>query len=172
MKTSKSVKLIAIITGILTVAISGIMNIVLMPQIEANTGGIKCFDMNFGYTAGEAKEFLNLIGENGRHIYLDYQLPLDFIYPVIYTAFFIVLKYLFKKLKTPFMVLPVILAAVDYAENIFSEIMLRADEFLPSVAKTASIITVIKTLLMYLIFLILIVLLIKMIVTKQTSGNR
>ncbi|MBR5772305.1 MAG: hypothetical protein IKY00_03735, partial [Clostridia bacterium] len=117
----------AIVSGVGTAAICVIMNIILIPQIEANTGGIRCFDMNPGYNFEQASEFLRLIGDEGRHIYLGYQLPLDFIYPVFYTLFFVSLIVLLTKRKSPLLVLPAVLAVSDYCENILSEIMLRAD---------------------------------------------
>ena len=41
-------KYTAVICGVLTAAICGVMNLFLIPATEANTGGIRCFDMNIG----------------------------------------------------------------------------------------------------------------------------
>ena len=146
-------KYTAIICGVLTAAICGVMNLFLIPATEANTGGIRCFDMNIGYDYQTAREFLRLIGERGRHIYLDYLLPLDFIFPVVYTLFFISLIFVLKKTFSPLMFLPLALAAADYTENIFSEIMLRSAVLPEATVKIACAATVAKTGLMCLVIL-------------------
>lgn len=146
-------KYTAIISGVLTVAILGVMNLFLIPETEANTGGIRCFDLNFGYDYSTASEFLRLTGSHGRDVYLNYQLPLDFIFPVIYTVFFISLIYILKKSFSPLAFLPVVLAAADYTENIFLEIMLRSSVLSETTVRLASAATVTKTILMYLVIL-------------------
>ncbi len=150
-------KYTAIICGVLTAAICGVMNLFLIPATEANTSGIRCFDMNIGYDYQTAREFLRLIGERGRHIYLDYLLPLDFIFPVVYTLFFISLIFVLKKTFSPLMFLPLALAAADYTENVFSEIMLRSAVLPEATVKIACASTIVKTGLMYLVILLILV---------------
>lgn len=154
-------KYTAIVSGVLTVAISGVMNLFLISAIEANTGGIRCFDMNIGYDYQTASEFLTLLGERGRHFYLDYQLPLDFVFPVVYTLFFISLIFLLRKSFSPLVFIPVALAATDLTENILSEIMLRNPVLSETTVKIASAVTVAKTILMCLVFLILIIMIVR-----------
>ena len=161
----------AIIAGIGTAVIGAIMNIILIPQIEANTGGIRCFDMNPGYNYEQASEFLRLIGDEGRHIYLGYQLPMDFIYPVFYTLLFVSLIVLLTKKKSPLLVLPLLLAVSDYGENILSEIMLRADSLSRPLVTAASALTLIKTLLMYVTILAVVILIVIAAVKKAKNGK-
>ena len=146
------------VTGILTVIITGIMDFILFPIIEKNTEGIKAFDMNsFGYSYEQAEKFLELIGERGRNVYLKIQLPLDFVYPVIYTVFFETLITALSKKITPLLGIPAALFCFDYAENICSVVMLRDMKTTKALARTASTFTLIKSLLMYTTFLIIIV---------------
>lgn len=162
--------LTAVIGGIGTAIIGIIMNLILIPRIEANTNGIRCFDMNLFYKPETAREFLNLIGEEGRFIYLHRQLPLDFIYPVFYTLLFVSLICLLCKSGAGRRVLltgAVILAISDYAENIMSIIMLKSGVPSDLFAVTASVITSLKTIVMYLLILSIIVLLIRFIITRR-----
>ena len=164
----------AITGGIFTAAICLVMNLFLIPQIEAETNGIRCFDMNFGYTPETAREFLSLIGERGRFIYLYRQLPLDFIYPVFYTLLFVSLICLLcknKKLLKAFLVLPALLALFDYAENIMSVIMLKNGIPSDAFVKAASCVTAAKTVLMYLIILIIIILLVKYLISRKGENK-
>jgi hypothetical protein len=157
-------KYTAIVSGIGTAVIGVIMNLFLIPAIESNTGGIRCFDMNPGYDYETAKAFLELTGERGKELYLGYQLPLDFVYPVFYTVLFISLLVLLIGKKSALIALPCTLAVFDYAENILTEIMLRSESLSLTTVKIASAVTLIKTVLMYLVFLILFILIIKWVV--------
>ena len=90
----KNQKTLLWISGGLTAAICLVMNLALIPMIEKNTAGLRCFDMNsFGYTFEQAKQFLTLLDDHARSIYLHVQLPLDFFYPVAYTAFWLTSLY-------------------------------------------------------------------------------
>lgn len=162
--------LTAIAGGIGTAIIGIIMNMVLIPRIEANTGGIRCFDMNFAYKPETAREFLNLVDEEGRFIYLHRQLPLDFIYPVFYTLLFVSLIYLLCKsggLRRVLITGAAVLAVCDYTENIMSIIMLKSGVPCDSFAIIASAVTSIKTVIMYLLILSIVVLLVKSIAGKR-----
>ncbi len=145
------------ISGGLTAVICLVMNLILIPRIESSTDGIKCFDMNFGYSADTAKRFLELISNESRSVYLNIQLPLDFIYPLAYCTFFVLMLLKFAEKRKALAALPVVLAVSDYTENICSIIMLKSAEFSPALASFASAVTCIKTVLMYITFLIIIV---------------
>ena len=164
----------AVIGGIGTAAIGIIMNAVLIPRIEADTNGIRCFDMNFGYTPDTARRFLDLIGEDGRFIYLNRQLPLDFVYPVFYTLLFVSLICLLyrKRKKLAALLAPAILLAVcDYAENIMSIIMLKNGIPSDSFARIASAVTAGKTVLMYFTIALVIALLIGFIIGRKGENK-
>ncbi len=160
-----------IVSGALTAIICLVMNIVLIPRIESSTEGIKCFDMNFGYSVETAKRFLELLSEDGRNIYLNIQLPLDFFYPVAYCTFFVLMLLKFAEKRKAFIALPILLAISDYTENICTIIMLKSAEFQPSLAAFASVVTCIKTVLMYITILVIIVLIVIKIKNKKKQTD-
>ncbi len=174
MKNKKLPVIISIVSGAVTLIICGVMNLIFIPQIESETQGIKCFDMNFCYSPDTAREFLKLIGDKGRYVYLHYQPPLDFIYPVFYTAFFVSLILLViknrKKLKI-FTALPLFLALFDYSENIMSIIMLNNGVPSNAFAVTASSVTAFKTLLMYFIIISIVIYSVQLIIKKRKVKN-
>ena len=164
----KNQKTLLWISGGLTAAICLVMNLVLIPMIEKNTAGLRCFDMNsFGYTFEQAKQFLSLLDNDARNIYLHVQLPLDFFYPVAYTAFFMLAITALRGKASALLALPGALAVSDYIENICTIKMLRAMDVTPELAKFASAVTVTKSLLMDAVFLLLIVLFIMWLVKRK-----
>lgn len=177
MKSKFFPKYTAVIGGAFTAIICVVMNFFLIPAIEANTQGIRCFDMNFLPPYEDGLKFLELIGENGRMIYLERQLPLDFVYPLFYSLFFISLIYLLSKgkIRKILTAVSVLLAVSDYSENIFTLIMLKKGIPSESFFKAACALTCVKTILMYLIFASLIILLIGLIARKvskrKTAGE-
>jgi glucan phosphoethanolaminetransferase (alkaline phosphatase superfamily) len=167
MKNKFYPKISAVISGALTAAICAVMNLIFIPGIEAETQGIKCFDMNFGYTFDTAVRFLELLGENGRDIYLHRQLPLDFVYPVAYTVFFISVLSLLTGRRFPrIAILPALLALCDYAENYFIIYMLGAGTLSPAAVRAASCFTMAKTVLMYATGAVILCLIVRKIIIK------
>lgn len=160
-----------IISGALTALICAAMNFVLIPKIEETTNGIRCFDMNFGYSPADAQSFLESISKISRHIYLCFQLPLDFIYPICYCMFFVLLITVLSKKKTKLVIVPLILALFDYTENIFTVVFLNKTITNTNIFYVSSTVTAIKTVLMYICFLIIIVLIIKKIISKKKEQN-
>ncbi len=160
-------KKLTIITGALTAAICAVMNLLLIPRIEAGTGGVRCFDMNFAYGYDTAKEFLGLLTDEGRQIYLGRQLPLDFVYPVAYGLFFGLLIYTLSRGKKALLVFPALLAAADYIENICVLIMLRSADLPRALVNAASVATSAKTILMYVCILLIIALIVYYLKTKK-----
>lgn len=150
---SKKGKTAVIISGAVTAVISLIMNLILIPKIELSTNGIRCFDMNFGYSYETAKNFLSYLSESSRNIYLNIQLPLDFIYPIAYCIFFCFLIIRLTKKVNVLLAFPLLLAVFDYAENITTIVILKSAELSESLAKLGSAFTSVKTILMYAVFL-------------------
>lgn len=175
MQKKKAVTAALVISGALTVVICAVMNFCLIPQIEASTQGIRCFDMNAtGYTFEQAQKFLSLLSEEGRDVYLHSQLPLDFVYPAAYGVFFVLL---IASLCGKFSVVcffPILLALCDYCENTCTIQMLRAESLSASLASFASFMTVCKSALMYVTFAVIILLIILKIRKKgktRISGS-
>ena len=169
--SGKAGKLALVISGAVTAVICVVMNFVLIPQIEASTGGIRCFDMNFAYSYETAVKFLSLIGDDARRVYLTQQLPLDFVYPLAYLIFFSLLIIRLGKRVSPFCALPVMLCASDYCENILTVIILKSGEPSRALIQCASIVTSVKTVLMYTVFLVVIVLIIRYFLAKKRVVN-
>ncbi len=167
MKKQNRIIPVLIISGIITAVIAVIMNLYLIPEIEKAAGGLKCFDMRFGYTYDDAKAFLGALSADGRALYSGIQLPLDFVYPIAYGVFFISLTYFLLKKKTPLFVLPGLLMIFDYIENICIAIMLKDGDLTVSLVSVASVATVIKTVLMYGCFLMIIILLIRRMISLK-----
>ena len=161
-----------LVSGALTLGICAVMNLALIPTIETAAGGLRCFDMRFGYSFDEALAFLSALTPEGRGIYLWRQLPLDLLYPLAYGAFFLLAISGLQKRKTPLLACPVLLAAADYAENACVFLMLRGDAPSKALVAAGSAATVAKTLLMYLCFLLLLVLLLRAVIKRRTSGFR
>ncbi len=159
------------VSGALTAAVSLVMNLVLIPKIEATTNGIRCFDMNFAYSFETAKEFLSLLSDAGRSLYLTVQLPLDFVYPVAYTLFFCMLIIRLTKKANALLVLPALLAVFDYCENVCTIIMLKSAELSKPLATAGSIFTSVKTVLMYLVFAVIIVCIVRWCINKKRSAK-
>ncbi len=164
----KTKKILTILSGTATAVICIVMNFILIPKIESTTEGIRCFDMNFAYSYETAQKFLSLLSDEGQRVYLNLQLPLDFIYPLMYCAFFILLLSYLTGKKAIF-ALPCVLALCDYTENILSIIMLKSASLTQPPVLFASCITSVKTVLMYLTFLVLIVLVVKKIIQRKKA---
>ena len=154
---SRNGTVILIVSAVLTAVICLVMNLVLIPAIERSTGGIPCFDMNFLYSADDARFFLQSLSAEGKNIYLHSQLPLDFFYPLCYGCFFVFSLTKLQRKLNAFALLPLLLAAFDYAENICIEVMLRASVFSVNTAVLGSVFTTVKTILMYGIFVLLLI---------------
>jgi len=169
MNNTKKLKITAVVSGTLTAAICAVMNFIFIPAIEKGAA-TRCFDMKFGYGFTDALRFLSTISDNGRHIYLYRQLPLDFVYPIVYCVFFCVLIYLLMESKSLLFMFPVMLAIFDYIENVCVTIMLK--EELPSLVfvSFASSATMMKSLLMYVCLLLIVVMIIMRIVVKKKKA--
>ena len=166
-KRSKAFVSALIVSGALTAAICLIMNLWLIPAIESAAGGLKAFDMrSFGYTTGEAREFLGALSEEGRQVYLTRQLPLDFFYPVCYTAFFMLAIVALTKKRSPWLILPALLAVADYAENALILSFLKKNAVPDVLGAIAGYVTAAKSLLMTAVFVLLAVLFVLWLVRR------
>jgi hypothetical protein len=125
----KTVLIFAIITGIVYL----IMPFVTMPKVIQFTNGMNILDlMPGGYDFEYANTLFRTLGEEGRHNYLFYQIPVDMVFPLLFAITNCLLIALFlkklKRFKTPFIYLcflPFIGGAADYGENIGIILMLN-----------------------------------------------
>ena len=154
----KHKKPIIIVLLVLTLTVTATMNAVLLPAITAEAGGLPCFDMRaLGYSEADVAEFLSALSARGRDLYLHAQLPLDFVYPVLYTLLFCALLTALRDKKTKWLILPLLLAVFDYGENLCLVRLLSAGVTAVPVA-LASTFTVVKSVLMYAVFAVILVL--------------
>ncbi len=165
----KKEKLVLIVSGAVTAVICLVMNLVLIPSIEKSTEGIRCFDMNFGYSVDDAKRFLALLSPEGLNTYLHVQLPLDFVYPIAYCLFFCFAVYALMKKRSALLAAPIVLAVLDYIENICSIMMLKGINTNDGFIHFASAVTSVKTVLMYFVFAVIIVLFVVRIVKSKKN---
>ena len=164
-----------IVSGALTAGICLVMNLWLIPAIEGHAGGLRVFDMrSFGYTPAEGRAFLTALDAEGTALYLTRQLPLDFLYPAAYTAFFVLLLRRLFAGRTLLCLSPLLLTSADLTENVCSILLLRqgnGSDLLLGVASTA---TLIKSVLMAAVFLLLLVGIVRSFLRrthKKITGN-
>lgn len=71
---------------IITTAVYMLIIFYSIPAVTEQAPGVKIFDLSpSGYNEDYAEKLLVAIGSTGREIYLARQLPIDFIYPVLFS---------------------------------------------------------------------------------------
>lgn len=111
---------------IVTQAVYVIILQVTIPQLIIFSGGLKPFDtLPMGYSLTYAQSLLEALGDQGRSYYLFRQIPLDFVYPLLFAiSYYWIMVYFTIKLKTSSKILahacllPVLAGVLDYLENI------------------------------------------------------
>jgi hypothetical protein len=143
------------------------MFFVTIPKLTEFSNGLPVFDMRFnGYNLFDAKELLQHLGNAGKDFYLFRQLPLDFIYPLIFAwSNILILCFFLKKIQkfdTWFLLIsvPIIGGVFDYLENFGIIYMLTS---YPDISETSvkmiSIFTVIKNVFISLYVAVLLIVL-------------
>jgi hypothetical protein len=119
--SGKSILMLFIGTNI----IYAVMLLVTIPQVTAFADGMKLLDMlPFGYEAQYVQLLFENLGEEGRHVYLTRQLPLDMLYPVLFAiSNSLIMVYFLSKMGkfqgwvVNLAFIPVVVGLADYAEN-------------------------------------------------------
>ena len=154
---------------ILTNLVYTFMLTVTIPKTMEFSNGMKLLDMMpTGYDLNYVSELFSLLGKNGRSTYLNYQIPVDMIYPLLFgLSYCLLLGYFLKKLNklnSPYSflsLLPIIAGIADYLENFGIIAMLKNYPELTEVAvKTTSSFSLIKSVSTSTFFITLIVMLI------------
>lgn len=169
---------------ILTNVVYAFMLMVTIPKTMGFSNGMKLLDMlPTGYNQDYVDELFRTLGEDGREIYLNTQIPVDMIYPLLFgLTYSLLLAYFLRKLnklKSPFTylcLLPIIAGMADYLENIGIITMLNSyPDLTQTTAKTTNIFTMIKSGSTTLFFIVLIIMLIlvgyKAISRKKSANN-
>lgn len=78
-----------------------VMQIFTIPKLTEFSNGLQIFDMKpNGYSFSYAKELLGNLGKKGRSFYLYRQLPLDLIYPGLFSfSNTLILSFFLKKIQ-------------------------------------------------------------------------
>ncbi|MBC2845079.1 hypothetical protein [Winogradskyella flava] len=169
---------------ILTNVVYTFMLTVTIPKTMEFSNGMQLLDMMpTGYNLNYVNELFTSLGENGRLTYLNDQIPVDMIYPLLFgLSYCLLLGYFLKKLNklnSPYKylcVIPIIAGIADYLENIGIIAMLKNYPELTEVAvKTTRSFSLIKSISTSAFFIVLIVMLIilgiKFMKRNKTSAN-
>lgn len=109
-----------------SLAVYFVMLFYTIPGVQSYAPDMKIFDLSpAGYSYDYSIKLLSLLGDEGRKKYLYTQLPLDFIYPALFSiSSFLLLAWLFSKRYDKgssifyFCFVPVVAGIFDYLENI------------------------------------------------------
>jgi hypothetical protein len=151
---------------LLTIAVYSTMLFYSIPAVTAFAPELPIFDLSpLGYSFNYANELLNALGTEGRNLYLTTQLPLDFIYPGLFSiTYSLMLVWLFGKTFNRnskiyyFLFVPFLAGIFDYSENIFIIKMINSfPDLQVTTVKLASIFTLLKSSFTILFFTLLIV---------------
>ncbi len=163
---SHSTGRVILILFALTMTVYSVMLLYSIPSVSAFAPKIPLFDLSpAGYSFSYANELLTALGEEGRDLYLFTQLPLDFIYPGLFSVTYsLLLIWLFgKTFKADskvyyFALVPFMAGVFDYIENIFIIHMLNSFPDLQiNIVKMASTFTILKSSFSMLFFILLMV---------------
>ncbi|MEH6449425.1 MAG: hypothetical protein V7765_12195 [Oleispira sp.] len=137
-----------------------------IPAVTAFAPELPLFDMSpTGYTFAYANELLSTLGAEGRHLYLTTQLPLDCIYPGLFSlSYSLLLIWLFRKTfkadsKVYYVaVVPFLGGIFDYIENLFIIKMINSFPNLQAeTVEMANAFTILKSSFVTIFFVLLLV---------------
>ena len=149
-----------------------------IPGVESYAPEMKIFDLSpSGYSYDYAINLLSTLGNDGREEYLNTQLPLDFIYPALFSiSSFLLLAWLFSKRNDKgsrifyFCFVPIIAGIFDYLENIQIVLMiLNYPDITRAQVILSSAFTIAKSGLTSLFFLILFFAIIRLWVGSKST---
>jgi hypothetical protein len=161
------------ISGKLVLLLFSITNVVYismlfysLPKVSSYAPELVLFDMSpTGYNYATAMSLLKELGSKGRDVYLSLQLPLDFIYPTLFSlTYSFLIIWLVKRFKLLWSMcywiafLPIAVGLFDYAENFGIILMLmHFPEVSEVLVQVSSFFTVLKSMLTTLYFVALLV---------------
>ena len=138
---------------------------ILLPAVSAFAPELPIFDLSpLGYSFNYANELLDTLGTKGRNLYLFTQLPLDFIYPGLFSiTYSLLLVWLFGKTFNRnskvyyFALVPFLAGIFDYVENVFIiKMIISFPDLQVTTVKAASTFTILKSSFTMLFFILLI----------------
>jgi len=150
---------------VLTMAVYLTMLFYSIPAVSAFAPELPIFDLSpLGYSFNYANELLDTLGVEGRNLYLSIQLPLDFIYPGLFSiTYSLLLVWLFGKTFDGyskfyyFALVPFLAGIFDYVENVFIIKMISSfPDLQVTTVEVASTFTILKSSFTMLFFILLI----------------
>ena len=153
---------------ILTNAVYVFMLTVTIPKTMKFSNGMRLLDMMpMGYDLNYVSKLFNYLGEIGRETYLNKQIPVDMIYPLLFSlTYCLLLAYFLKKLSklnspyTYLCLIPIIAGIADYFENFGIIALLKSYPDLTEIlVKTTNSFSLIKSISTTAFFVILIIVL-------------
>ena len=151
-----------------------------LPVVKSFAQGKTLFDLSpTGYSYEYAVSLLEALGVEGRNVYLNLQLPMDFIYPGLFAiSYSLLLTWIFGKGYAVdskifyFTVIPFFAGFFDYLENIGIIQMIKSYPNVPhELVNVSSTVTILKSVFTTIFFILLFVGIIKIIKNKRTSVN-
>ena len=151
-----------------------------LPVVKSFAQGKTLFDLSpTGYSYEYAVSLLEALGVEGRNVYLNLQLPMDFIYPGLFAiSYSLLLTWIFGKGYAVdskifyFTVIPFFAGFFDYLENIGIIQMIKSYPNVPhELVNVSSTFTILKSVFTTIFFILLFVGIIKIIKNKLTSVN-
>ena len=148
-----------------SLAVYFVMLFYTIPGVQSYAPEMKIFDLSpGGYSYDYSIKLLSSLGDEGRKKYLYTQLPLDFIYPVLFSiSSFLLLAWLFSKRYDKssrifyFCFVPIFAGIFDYLENIQIVLMiLNYPEISRAQVALSSTATIVKSGLTTIFFLLLV----------------
>lgn len=165
----------------LTMAVYILMLSYSIPAVSAFAPELPLFDLSpSGYSYAYANELLYSLGAEGRDLYLFTQLPLDFIYPGMFSiTYSLLLAWVFGKIFLTSsrinycLIVPFLAGIFDYAENLFIIKMLSSyPDLQVGTVKIASTFTILKSSFTLLFFVLLAVGLVLLLKQKLTNTRK
>lgn len=143
----------------LSVLLWAVMVFGTLAHLSEIAEGAQPFDLRpLGYSVGEARSFLTMLGEAGRTYYADVQLLLDTLYPAVYALSRALAIWWLSMpgrlraepvplvLRSLVIIPPIAAAAFDYWENtLIAEMLAAGPAVANDVVSTASIATQLKS---------------------------
>jgi hypothetical protein len=172
----KTVLSLFIITNVVYVY----MLLVSIPKVISFAGGMKIPDMMpTGYEPEYILTLLEKLGDQGRHVYLYQQIPIDLCYPFLFgITYCMVIIYLLQKIQKlngetiSLCLLPLMGGIFDYMEN-FSIIHMLTT--FPGISvtsiKISAFFTVFKSMLSSISFMVIIILLLMFVLRKLVKAK-
>ena len=86
-------------------------------------------DLKYGYSSNDVENVFNILGLEGRQIYVLSALILDTIFPILYVIFFIGIRYLLKLNRFSFVIFLILIGVIDILENIQIAVIMSTESF-------------------------------------------